>query len=174
MLLILCVFLQLMQEPTNILNTRKIQCMTNIYLLHVSALCAIHRESFRSKNASPRSWSRYVYTYLVQCSNIQIPTRCTCYQVYFIWQLLHIFRASPSPIFRSTKQLWLQHLVTVTPYYCLLLSWKIAVTVWQIPDAVDTVVCAPVDGWKYHPKHVEQFPVKINCVTLHLVGYILE
>ena len=23
-------------------------------------------------------------------------------------------------------------------------------------------------------KHVEQFPDKINCVTLHLVGYILE
>jgi hypothetical protein len=30
--------------------------------------------------------------------------------------------------------------------------------VWQIPDAVDTVVCAPDDGWKYHPKRVEQFP----------------
>ena len=28
----------------------------------------------------------------------------------------------------------------------------------QIPDAVDTVVCAPDDGWKYHPKHVVQFP----------------
>jgi hypothetical protein len=25
-------------------------------------------------------------------------------------------------------------------------------------DAVDTVVCAPDDGWKYHPKHAEQFP----------------
>jgi hypothetical protein len=22
----------------------------------------------------------------------------------------------------------------------------------------DKVVCAPDDGWKYHPKHVEQFP----------------
>jgi hypothetical protein len=43
-----------------------------------------------------------------------------------------------------------------------------------IPDAVDTVVCAPDDGWKYHPKHAEQFPDKINCVTLHLVGHILE
>ena len=34
---------------------------------------------------------------------------------------------------------------------------------------------APVHrtGW-YHPKHVEQFPGKINCVMLHLVGYILE
>ena len=28
---------------------------------------------------------------------------------------------------------------------------------WQIPDAVNTVVCAPDDGWRYHPKHVEQF-----------------
>jgi hypothetical protein len=27
-----------------------------------------------------------------------------------------------------------------------------------IPDAVDTVVCAPDDGWQYHPKHAEQFP----------------
>jgi len=35
---------------------------------------------------------------------------------------------------------------------------QIAVTVRQIPDAVDTVVCAPDDGWKYNPKHVEQFP----------------
>jgi len=27
-------------------------------------------------------------------------------------------------------------------------------------DAVDTVVCAPDDGWRYNPKHVlvEQFP----------------
>jgi hypothetical protein len=28
----------------------------------------------------------------------------------------------------------------------------------QIPDAVDTAVCAPDDWWKYYPKHVEQFP----------------
>jgi len=39
---------------------------------------------------------------------------------------------------------------------------------------VDTVVCAPDDGWWYHPKDAEQFPDKINRVTLHLVGYILE
>jgi hypothetical protein len=41
-------------------------------------------------------------------------------------------------------------------------------------DAVDTVVCASDDGWWYHPKYVQQFPDKINCVTLHLVGNILE
>jgi hypothetical protein len=27
-----------------------------------------------------------------------------------------------------------------------------------LPDNVDTVVYAPDDLWKYHPKHVEQFP----------------
>jgi hypothetical protein len=34
----------------------------------------------------------------------------------------------------------------------------LSITVWQIPDAVNTVVCAPDDGWRYHPKHVEQIP----------------
>jgi len=29
-------------------------------------------------------------------------------------------------------------------------------------------------GYGYHPKLVEQFSDKINCVTLHLVGYVLE
>ena len=26
-----------------------------------------------------------------------------------------------------------------------------------MPDTVDTVLWAPDDGWRYHPKHVEQF-----------------
>jgi hypothetical protein len=26
-----------------------------------------------------------------------------------------------------------------------------------LETAVDAAVCAPGDGWKYHPKHVEQF-----------------
>ena len=54
------------------------------------------------------------------------------------------------------------------------LKQQVEVTVWQVPDAVDTVVCAPDDGWWYHPKHVEQFPDKINCIIFHLVGHILE
>jgi len=75
-------------------------------------------------------------------------------------------------------QLYLQHLVFVKPLLLpaaivpTLPRWRqVAVTVRQIPDAVDTVVCAPDDGWKYHPKHAEQLPDIINCVTLHLVGY---
>src|SRR5215475_11547170 len=45
----------------------------------------------------------------------------------------------------------------------------------QIPDAVDTVVCAPDDGWKYHPKHVEQFPyinILCNVASCWLYEYI--
>jgi hypothetical protein len=34
---------------------------------------------------------------------------------------------------------------------------QITVTVWQITDALNTVVCAPDDGWKNHPKHIEYF-----------------
>jgi len=63
---------------------------------------------------------------------------------------------------------------TLKPVPTLPRQRQIAITVWQIPDAVDTVVCLPDDGWWYHPKHVEQFPDNINCVTLHHVGYILE
>jgi hypothetical protein len=44
---------------------------------------------------------------------------------------------------------------------------------------VDTVVCAPDDEWKYHPKHVEQFP-DINklcnvasCWVYEYIGILL-
>ena len=79
------------------------------------------------------------------------------YTVYFIWKLLYMFRVVPPPIFRGRKQLYLQHLVFVTP---LLLSAAIVdkYISWQISDAVDAFVCAPDDGWRYRTKHVEQFP----------------
>jgi hypothetical protein len=47
-------------------------------------------------------------------------------------------------------------------------------------DAVDTVVCVPDDGWKYHPKHVEQF-IAINklcnvafCWIYEYIGILLR
>jgi hypothetical protein len=54
-------------------------------------------------------------------------------------------------------QLYLQHLILVRP---LLLPAAIAAgsSNGLITDVVNTVVCAPDDGWRYHPKHVEQFP----------------
>jgi len=116
----------------------------------------------------------------------EYPTRCNFTHFIYIWKLLYIFRVVPPPNIRSAYnfiysiwylsdrncylplaetalhvssgtstqhqeriQLYLQHLVFVRPG---------AVTVWQIPDAVDKVVCAPDFGWRYHSKHVEQFP----------------
>jgi len=93
------------------------------------------------------------------------------YTVYFIWKLLYVSGGTtiPPPIIRSTNNCIYS---IMSDRYCYLPLWRqVAVTVWQIPEAVDTVVCAPDDGWWYKPKHVEQFPDKINCVTLHLVGY---
>jgi len=76
-----------------------------------------------------------------------------------------MFQVLPPPIMRSANN-WI--------YSIWYLSHQVAVTVWQIPDAVDTVVCAPDDEWWYHPKHVEQFPDKINCARFNLVEHILE
>ena len=54
--------------------------------------------------------------------------------------------------------------------YTVYFIWKLLYMFQVVPP----VVCAPDDGWWYHPKHVEQFPNKINRVMLHLVGNILE
>jgi len=93
------------------------------------------------------------------------------YTVYlYLETALHV-SGGTSTHHQEHKQMYLQH--HVTP---LLLPAAIAagdnngVTNTR---SVDTVVCAPDDGWRYHPKHVEQFPDKINCVTLRVVVYIL-
>jgi hypothetical protein len=96
------------------------------------------------------------------------------YTVYFIWKLLYMFRVVLPPIIRSANNC-IYSIWYLSDRYCYLpLSQQVALTVWQIPDAVYIVVCAPDDGWWYHPKHVKHFSGKIYCVTLHLVGYILE
>jgi hypothetical protein len=102
------------------------------------------------------------------------------YTVYLYMETALHFSSGNSTHHQQLIQQYLQHLVFVTP---LLLSaaiveeleqvwviyvWRtpptahsnqqIPVTLWQIADAVDTVVWAPVDGWKYDPKHVVQFP----------------
>ena len=97
----------------------------------------------------------------------------TLHSLFYLETALHV-SGGTTTYHQERKQLYLQHLIFVT---LLLLPAAIVAgssNVWQTPDAVDTVVCAPDDGWRYHPKHVEQFPDKVNCVTLHLVGYISE
>ena len=96
------------------------------------------------------------------------------YTVYlYLGTALHVLSGTTTH-HQERKQLYLQHLVFVRP---LLLPAAIAagssngVTNTR---CLHTVVCAPDDGWWYQPKHLEKFTDKINCVTLHLVGYILE
>jgi hypothetical protein len=72
-------------------------------------------------------------------------------------------------MFQMNVQLDFNHTVFVYLHIHFISNLTLFITVLQIPDAVDTVVCAPDGGWRYHPKHVEQFPDKINCVTLHLL-----
>ena len=36
-------------------------------------------------------------------------------------------------------------------------SRQVTVAVLLMPDAVDTVISAPDDGWRYQSKHVERF-----------------
>ena len=93
--------------------------------------------------------------------------RCNVTQFIYFCKLLYTFRVVSPPIIRSTYNfiysIW--HLSNRNCY--LSLSWRswnckqansgiVAFTVWQVPDVVDTVVCAPDDGWRYHPKSVEQ------------------
>jgi hypothetical protein len=88
------------------------------------------------------------------------------YTVYFYLETALHVSGGTSTHHQECIQLYLQHLVFLTP---LVLSnaiveelepvwvccgWRM----WQTPDAVDTVVCTPDDGWKYYPKHLEQFP----------------
>ena len=73
-----------------------------------------------------------------------ISNKMQLYTVYlYLETALHV-SGGTSTYHQEHIQLYLQHLVLVTPLL--------------LPDAIDTVVCAPDDGWWYHPKHVEQFP----------------
>ena len=96
------------------------------------------------------------------------PTWCNFTQLIYFWKTaLHVSGC----IFthhQEHTQLYLQYLVLVKHLPLPWMSWiwkpapthpqerQVAVTVWQVPDSINTVVCAPDDGWWYHPKHVER------------------
>jgi hypothetical protein len=111
------------------------------------------------------SKTRSFFSFIFEQSNLQNniksvssnihPIRCNVTQfIFYLETALHVSGGTPTPN-QERMQLYLQHLVFVTPL-------------------LPTVASVPDDGWRYYPKHVEHFPDKINCVTLHLVGYILE
>jgi hypothetical protein len=112
-------------------------------------------------------------------------TRCNFTQFIYIWKLLYMFWVVPPPIIRSAYNfiysIWYlsdcyqplaagsSNGVTNTRccrYSCVHSWWWVEVLLLlaagssngEIPDAVHTVVCTSDDGWRYHPKHVEQFP----------------
>jgi len=125
------------------------------------------------------------------------------YTVYFIWKLLYMFQALPPPIIRSTNNC-IYSIRYLSHCYCYLpLSWnswnwfECAVGGVHHPQHAQTssnsstIAAGSNNGvtntgccrysclrsWWWvvvNLKHVEQFPDKINCVMLHLVGYILE
>jgi hypothetical protein len=74
-----------------------------------------------------------------------ISNKMHLYTVYLYLETAVHVSGGTSTHHQERIQLYLQHLVFSTP---LLLPAAI----------VDTVVFALDDGWRYHPKHVEQFP----------------
>jgi len=86
---------------------------------------------------------------------IYIQQDAMLHSLFYLETALHVSGGTTTH-HQERKQLYLQHLVFVTP---LLLS---------------AAIVEDLELVRVYPKHVQQFPDKINCVTLHLVGYILE
>ena len=88
-------------------------------------------------------------------NNPVYPTRCNVTQFIYIWKLLYMFRVVSPSIIRST------HNCIYSIWY---LSNSCTIAVGSSNGLTNTrccrysVVCAPDDGWRYNPKHVEQFP----------------
>jgi hypothetical protein len=84
---------------------------------------------------------------------IYIQQEATLHSLFYLRTAVHVSGGTTTHL-QERKQLYLQHMVFVTP---LLLS---AAIVKELE-----LVCAPDDRWCYHPKHVEQFPDKLCNVA---------
>ena len=112
-------------------------------------LCGIKRvrKIYTSKYASEQTILK-IFRY--------ISNKMQLYTVYLSLETAPHVSGGISTHHQERIQLYLQHLVLVKP---LLLPAAIVEELeLQVPDAVDTVMCAPDEGLTYHPKHVEQFP----------------
>jgi hypothetical protein len=117
----------------------------------------------------------YIYG-SVHCNYILIYIQqdAALHSLFYLETALHVLGAT-STHHQERIQLYLQRLVFVTP-----LLLPAAIEACSSSGVTNTrrcrysCICAGDDGWRYHPKRAEQFPDKINCVTLHLVEYILE
>jgi hypothetical protein len=96
---------------------------------------------------------------------IYIQQDAALHSLFYLKTALHVSGGTTTH-HQDRKKLYLQRLIFATP-----LLLPAAIAAGSSNGVTNTVVCAPEDGWWYRPKHVEQFPDKINGVTLHLVGY---
>jgi len=83
------------------------------------------------------------------------------YTVYFIWKLLYRFRLVPLPIIRSAAS-GICHAVIAICRYRGRVGTRLSV-LWVAYATHST-----------KPETCRAVSDKINCVTFHLVGYILE
>jgi len=86
------------------------------------------------------------YSVLVFYSNIYL-TRCNITQFLFIWKLLYMFWVVPPNIIRSTNN----YIYSIWYLFVLLMM-----------------------GGGTTQNMYSSLQIKINCITLHLVGYTLE
>src|SRR5215475_2253485 len=137
------------------------------------------------------------------------PTRCNVTRFMYIWKLLYVFRVVLPPLIRSAYNCIYSIWYLPLRYYYLPQSWKswnwfeCAVGGVRHPKHTQTgsnssTIAADSsngvtntrfcryswmrsdDGWKYHPKHLEQFP-DINkvcnvacCWIYEFIGILLR
>ena len=134
----------------------------NVYCHWVTTQMQLINISYHIINKITDTHSEYVIL-----SNIY-PTRCNFTQFIYIWKLLYMFRVVPPPIIRSAYN-YIYNTWYLSHRYCYLpLSWMR----WSCGSNSSTIaadssngvtnsrccrysLCAPDDGWRYHPKHVE-------------------
>jgi hypothetical protein len=92
--------------------------------------------------------------------SIIVQEDATVYSLLYFCKLPYMFRVVIPHIIRGTYNcnysIWHEsNRLCYLPLWWR--SWNcVAETVWPVPDAVITVICAPDDGWNNHPKHVGQ------------------
>jgi hypothetical protein len=122
--------------------------------------------------------------------------------IYSIWYLSH--RYCYLPLSWNSWSRWQPAFATHStfkPVPTLPRLRRIAVTIRQIPDAVDTVVYAPDVGWNYHPKkfpdinklckvascwiyigillgahpilHISRIKVDVHCVIFWNISFVI-
>ena len=142
-------------------------CETNISIW-VGLLTVPSSKSLNSKTKVTKIWSYHLQKYVSSFNVNKCPTRCNYTQLYFICKLLYIFRVVSPPIISSINNcfysIWYWSTVAALADELRLSLNSSAIA--TVPDAVDIIACAPDDGWRGHPKHVEQFTDKIKlCIV---------